>query len=105
MSERTSPGVAESDAGCYVTLEQWARGQIQTQLQHLLEEEVTTFLGRALHARRSIVALIDPPIGRRNGYDKPRAFSMLNGTVTVRRMAIGRLSGCASGLRTVVRPH
>ena len=41
MSERTSTGAAESSEVCYDTLEQWARGKIQAQLQQVLEEEVT----------------------------------------------------------------
>lgn len=85
MSERTSNGAVESSAVCYDTLEQWTRGQIQAQLQQLLEEEVTTFLGRARHERRGTVSPVDPPTGSRNGYGKLRQFSMMNGTVTVRR--------------------
>jgi putative transposase len=54
-------------------------------LQQLLEEEVTTFLGRARHERWGTVSPVDPPAGSRNGYGKLRAFSMLSGTVTVRR--------------------
>lgn len=77
---------------CYDTLEQWARGQIQVQLQQLLEEEVTTFLGRARHERRGTVSPIDPPPGSRNGYGNPRAFSMMNGTVTVRRPRVRDLT-------------
>lgn len=85
MRERASSGAVESSDVCYATLEQWARGKIQAQLQQLLEEEVTTFLGRARHERRGTVSPIDPPPGSRNGYGKPRTFSMLSGTVTVRR--------------------
>ena len=85
MGERNSNGAVESRAVCYDTLEQWARGKIQAQLQQLLEEEVTTFLGRVRHERRDKVAPVDPPAGSRNGYGKPRAFSMMSGTVTVKR--------------------
>lgn len=92
MSERTSTGAAESTAVCYDTLEQWARGKIQAQLQQLLEEEVTTFLGRARHERRGTVSPIDPPTGSRNGYGKPRRFSMMSGTVTVRRPRVRDLA-------------
>ena len=92
MKQRTSPEVVESREVCYDTLEQWARGQIQAQLQYLLEEEVTTFLGRARHERRDLVSPIDPPLGSRNGYGKPRAFSMLSGTVTVRRPRVRDLT-------------
>ena len=92
MKKRTSTEVIESSTVCYATLEQWARGQIQVQLQQLLEEEVTTFLGRAPYARRGTVSPIDPPSGNRNGYGKPRAFSMMNGTVTVRRPRVRDLT-------------
>jgi putative transposase len=92
MSERTSHGVVESSAVCYDTLEQWARGKIQAQLQQLLEEEVTTFLGRVRHERRGTRSPVDPPVGSRNGYGKPRQFSMMNGTVTVRRPRVRDLA-------------
>ncbi|MBU6432787.1 MAG: transposase [Nitrospirae bacterium] len=92
MSERTSNGVVESSEVCYDTLEQWARGQIQAQLQQLLEEEVSTFLGRARHERRGMVSPVDPLAGSRNGYGKPRQFSMMNGTVTVRRPRVRDLA-------------
>jgi putative transposase len=92
MREKNSNEAVESSAVCYDTLEQWARGKIQAQLQHLLEEEVTTFLGRARHERRGTVSPIDPPAGSRNGYGKPRAFSMLSGTVTVRRPRVRDLT-------------
>jgi len=92
MSERTNTEPIESSTVCYATLEQWARGQIQAQLQQILEEEVTTFLGRARHARRERVSPVDPPQGNRNGYGKPRQFTMLNGTVTVRRPRVRDLT-------------
>jgi transposase-like protein len=92
MKQRTSTAAMESNAVYYATLEQWARGQIQAQLQHLLEEEVTTFLGRTRHERRGAVSPIDPPTGSRNGYGKPRAFSMMSGTITVRRPRVRDLT-------------
>lgn len=92
MRKRTSYPVVESRAVQYATLEQWARGKIQAQLQQLLEEEVTTFLGRTKHERRSKVAPVDPPAGNRNGYGKSRAFSMLNGTVMVKRPRVRDLT-------------
>jgi len=92
MRERTSTEAVESSVMCYDTLEQWARENIQAQLQELLEEEVTTFLGRVRHARRSTVPPVDLPVGSRNGYGKPRQFSMMNGTVTVRRPRVRDLA-------------
>jgi hypothetical protein len=70
MREKNRNEAVESSEVCYETLEPWARGKIQTQLQQLLEEEVTTFLGRARHERRDTVPQIDPPAGSRNGYGK-----------------------------------
>jgi hypothetical protein len=52
MREKNSNEAVDSSAVCSDTLEQWAPGKIQAQLQHLLEEAVTTFLGRARHERR-----------------------------------------------------
>ncbi|MFO0699484.1 MAG: IS256 family transposase [Nitrospira sp.] len=92
MGEKNSTEAIESSEVCYATLEQWVRGQIQAQLQQLLEEEVTTFLGRGRHERRGTMSPIDPPTGSRNGYGKLRAFSMLSGTVTVRRPRVRDLS-------------
>ena len=92
MREKNSNEAVESSAVWYDTLEQWARGKIQAQLQHLLEEEVITFLGRARHERRGTVSPIDPPTGIRNGDGNPRAFSMLSGTVTVRRPRVRDLT-------------
>jgi hypothetical protein len=71
MKKRTSTEAIESSTVCYTTLEQWARGHIQAQLQQLLEEEVTTFLGRSPYARRGTVSPVDPPPGSRNGHGKP----------------------------------
>jgi transposase-like protein len=92
MREKNRTKAVASSEVCYETLEQWARGKIQAQLQQLLEEEVTTFLGRARHERRGTVTPIDPPAGSRNGYGKPRQFSMMNGTVTVRRPRVRDLA-------------
>jgi len=67
---------------CWERLEAWAREQIQGFLQALLEEEVTTFLGRRKSERQ---AAVDGRPGYRNGYGKPRRLSLTAGTVTVRR--------------------
>ncbi len=92
MGKRNSNEAIESREVCYDTLEQWARGKIQAQLQQLLEEEVTTFLGRAPYARRDAVSSVAPPAGSRNGYGKSRQFTMMNGTITVRRPRVRDLT-------------
>src|SRR5690554_5925804 len=63
-------------------LENWVRGQIQTWIQDVLEEEVTEMLGRGKSERR---AAVDAQPGYRNGYGKPRKLTLSNGTITVRR--------------------
>jgi transposase-like protein len=63
-------------------LETWARSQIQTWVQDLLEAEVTELLGRGKSQRRPVV---DAPRGSRNGYGKPRRLTLSVGTIAVRR--------------------
>jgi putative transposase len=92
MRKRTSSEASASSPVCYDTLEQWAREQIQVQLQRLLEEEMTTLLGRVRHERRRTGTPVDPPSGSRNGYGKPQLSSTLNGTVTVRRPRVRDLA-------------
>ncbi len=70
------------EATTFESLEMFARSQIQTWLQKLLEEEVGELLGRDRYQR---VEGIDVPVGYRNGYGKPRRLSMSCGTITVRR--------------------
>lgn len=63
-------------------LELWVRNRIQQWVQELLEEEVTSLLGRGKSERRRG---IDVPDGYRNGYGKPRKLSLSCGTITVSR--------------------
>ncbi|MFQ5861428.1 MAG: IS256 family transposase [Dehalococcoidia bacterium] len=63
-------------------LEEWVRGQVQSLIQELLEEELTEFLGRARSARRF---LVESRPGYRNGHGKPRRLTLGAGTVEVRR--------------------
>lgn len=65
----------------WTDLEAMVRERIQTWLQELLEEEVTEVLRRQKWERR---AAVDGQ-GYRNGYGKPRRFTLSCGTVTVRR--------------------
>lgn len=66
------------------TLETHIRGEIQRLLQTLLDEELTDFLGRAKSARGATAGLAGGKVYR-NGHGKPRAVSLMAGTVTVRR--------------------
>ena len=63
-------------------LEDWLRGQVQTVIQDLLEQEVTEFLGRARSVRRSGS---DSDAGYRNGYAPPRRLTLSSGTIKVSR--------------------
>ena len=63
-------------------LEDWLRGQVQGLIQHVLEEEVTEFLGRAKSARRSGE---DSDSGYRNGHSRSRKLTLSSGTIRVRR--------------------
>ena len=75
----TTPAV---ESTTFESLEMFARSQIQTWLQQLLEEEVGELLGRDRYERREGV---DVPLGYRNGHGKPRRLSMSCGTITIRR--------------------
>lgn len=64
------------------SLEAFARMQLQSWLQELLEQEIEELLGRSRYERRKGV---DPRQGYRNGYGKPRKVALSSGTLTVRR--------------------
>lgn len=72
----------ESKEIFYGELEEYARGKIREHLQDLLEQEVTEWLGREKSERKENV--LGQP-GYRNGYGKPRRFTMSLGTIEVRR--------------------
>jgi transposase-like protein len=75
-------GGSESKGIFYAELEEFARGKIREHLQDLLEQEVTEWLGREKSERR--IKPSEQP-GYRNGYGKPRRFTMSLGTVEVCR--------------------
>ena len=85
MREKIIVAQTESTAVCYDTLESFARLEIQRWLQHLLEAEVTEFLGRRRHER-------DAGRGYRNGYGKPRRLALTAGTVTVKRPRVRNIN-------------
>lgn len=64
------------------SLDEFVRTRVQSMLQSVLEEELTTLLGREKSQRRPGV---DRPSGYRNGHGKPRSLALKCGTVTVRR--------------------
>jgi len=78
----------ESKDGLYGCLEAYARQEIQSWLQDLLEQEVTEFLGREKSERKAVA---DEQPGYRNGYGRPRRVTLSLGTIEVRRPRIRNL--------------
>jgi transposase-like protein len=85
MHERIRHGIVESSAASNDKLKQWVRGKIRVQVQQILEEEVTTFLGGVRHPHQDKVAPLDLPAESPNSDGKPHQFSSMSGTVTVLR--------------------
>jgi transposase-like protein len=56
--------------------------KVQDFIQDIIEEEITAFLGREKSER---ITGIDKPKVYRNGYGKPRKFSLMSGTITIQR--------------------
>ncbi len=71
-----------SSRAFYEELERYLRQKIQELIQDLLEEEVAEFLGRGKYDRQKAV---DGKRGYRNGYGKQRKFTVMGGTITIRR--------------------
>src|SRR5919204_2656944 len=88
MAQKITPHVGPS-SDMWERLEVFARDHIQRFIQTLLEEEVTTLLGRPKAARRGAV---DASAGMRNGYGKPRRLSLTAGTISVRRPRVRGLN-------------
>lgn len=75
-------GSGEAKEIFYEELESFAREKIRIHLQDLLEQEVTEWLGRE-KSERKVNGLEQP--GYRNGYGKPRRFTMSAGTIEIHR--------------------
>lgn len=85
-----------TSSATWVTLETFARAQVQHCIQQLLEDEVTELLGRQKSERR---AAVDAPTGARNGHGKPRQLALMNGTgCHLTRKCSRQAAGCP-GLR------
>jgi transposase-like protein len=80
MKKETTP-TSKPSTIVFEELDSWVRESIREKLQHVLEEELTEFIGRAKSDRRRP---LDPPVYR-NGHGKERSFTLGCGTVTVRR--------------------
>lgn len=87
MIERHVRG-KESKGIFYENLEEIARHHIQRFLQNLLEQEATELLGRKRYQRKGNPLEEE---GYRNGYGKPRRFSLSLGTVEVKRPRVRNL--------------
>jgi putative transposase len=66
----------------YEVLEEMVRLKVQEYIQDILKDEVESFLGRKKSER---IKMIDGTSGYRNGHGKPKKFTLMNGTITVRR--------------------
>ena len=66
----------------YEVLEEMVRLKVQEYIQDILEEEVESFLGRKKSER---LKMVDGTPGYWNGHGKKKKFSVMNGTITVRR--------------------
>jgi len=69
----------------YEVLEEMVRLKVQEYIQEILEDELTEFLGRKKSER---IEAVDGTLGYRNGHGKPKKFTLMNGTITVRRPRI-----------------
>lgn len=81
-------GSGESKEIFYEELESFAREKIRIHLQDLLEQEVSEWLGREKSERK--VNRLEQP-GYRNGYGKPRRFTMSAGTIEIERPRVREL--------------
>jgi transposase-like protein len=81
----------------YEELEGIVRMKVQDFIQEIIEEEVSAFLGREKSER---ITGIDKPKAYRNGFGKPRNFSLMSGTISIQRP---RLRG-AEGFESKVLP-
>jgi len=73
---------AEPSSSRYEVIEEMVRQKVQEYIQEILEEEVETFLGRKKSAR---IKPVDEARGYRNGHGKTKRFTVMNGTITIRR--------------------
>jgi len=97
MSEKITEGKFGSTE-FFEELEGYARGEVQRWMQRLLEEEVTSFLGRTKSQRK---ASVDGSAGYRNGHGKLRRLAMSSGTIELRRP---RLRGLEERFESLVLP-
>lgn len=73
---------AQPSRATYEVLEEMVRLKMQGYIQDILEDEVEVFLCRKKSERQT---QIDGPQGYWNGHGKSKKFSLMGGTITVRR--------------------
>jgi len=73
---------ARPSSATYEALEEMVRLKVQGFIQEVLEDEVESFLGRKKSER---IKPIDSTSGYRNGHGKRKKFTVMNGTITIRR--------------------
>lgn len=93
--------ITESKKGsstAYEALEGMVRQKVQEYIQDILEDEIETFLGRKKSER---IKMVDGAHGYRNGYGKPKKFSLMSGTITVQRP---RVKGTEERFESKINP-
>lgn len=81
MKKSITEAAAPSRA-TYEVLEEMVRAKVQEYIQEVLEDEVEIFLGRKKSER---IKPVDGSPGYWNGHGKPKKFTLMNGTITVKR--------------------
>jgi len=71
----------------YEALEAMVRSKVQEYIQEILEEEIEAFLGRKKSER---IKSVEGTSGWRNGYGKAKRFTVMNGTIRIRRPRVRR---------------
>ena len=80
--EKSITETVEPSRTTYEALEAMIRSKVQEYIQAILEDEVETFLGRKKSER---IRAVDGTTGYRNGHGKPKQFTVMNGTIRIRR--------------------
>jgi transposase-like protein len=80
--EKGITDAAEPSMTGYEALEGMVRQKVQEYIQDILEEEVEIFLGRKKSQR---IKKVDGTRGYWSGHGKRKKFTLMNGTITVRR--------------------
>jgi putative transposase len=80
--KKGSTGAVKPSRAAYEVLEEMVRTKVQEYIQEILDDEVETFLGRKKSER---IGMVDGSQGYRNGHGKPKKFTLMSGTIIVRR--------------------